>query len=204
MSHNHGKNSGWTKYDGVRTGSGYWQEGMKADCVACFARGDCVHHVGHKIQSHQTVNYIFSKSWLFFFGTFWKELQFTKNSNVFDVMIISYSFFFFFNLFEKVSYAFFKVYCISIYLFTIYSFKHFNACAAIGLPSQGLRKYHNEKHWLYTKKNTPRGVLLTSCQKQLLVTWKDGANYYFDIWFWHFGSHFWLVNVAADNQWLSA
>ena len=33
--------------------------GMKADCVACFVRGDCVHHVRNKIQSHIVVNYMF-------------------------------------------------------------------------------------------------------------------------------------------------
>ena len=35
--------------------------GMKADCVACFVVGDCVHHVCHKIQSHQMVDYLFNR-----------------------------------------------------------------------------------------------------------------------------------------------
>ena len=33
--------------------------GMKADCVACFVVGDCVHQICHKIQSHQMGDYIF-------------------------------------------------------------------------------------------------------------------------------------------------
>ena len=46
------------------------------------------------------------------------------------------------------------------------------------LPNQGLR-YHIARHWLYTKKKTPGGVLLKSCQKQQRVTLDAVGDCYF-------------------------
>ena len=38
---------------------------------------------------------------------------------------------------------------------------------AVGVLNQGLGNELNERRLLYTKKNTPRDVLLKSCHKQL-------------------------------------
>ena len=46
-----------------------------------------------------------------------------------------------------------------------------------GLHNQGLRKQHNEKHQLCNNKNTPRGVLLKSCQRQLKVIARAGGDF---------------------------
>ena len=44
-----------------------------------------------------------------------------------------------------------------------------------GLPNRGLRLYHSARHWLYTKRKTPGGVLLKSCQKQLTQRFTSDA-----------------------------
>ena len=47
---------------------------------------------------------------------------------------------------------------------------------AAGLPNQGLRKEHNAMIWRYTKNNIPRGVLLTSCHRQLSTPLNAGLD----------------------------
>ena len=47
---------------------------------------------------------------------------------------------------------------------------------ATSLPNHGLKYEHNARHLLYTKKNTPSGLLLKSCQKRLKAGTRAGGE----------------------------